>query len=261
MNNMNTLNGPHNMNNSYGKFNTNYINTQTNEDYWRDDVIANEHKSNYIIFVDGTDRDKSYYPNPYKLIVGLGSTGTKVAPYVDRPFRNVKYVKLHYVMLPRYIVYDLTVGGDGFRTYAPRTTGTFLAQYRYLLLRIKELDSHKTLSTGNNFKDECYILLRDSFDSDAVSDVWKVTQHTRVFNNNDLKNLTRLTIEIFDPNGNQIALQAVNGPTTAPISSTDINNPDITQTNFGSFVNNIEISLNIEVGVCESELNMPLNYR
>jgi len=243
---------------NYNNHTGNLLNSS--DGYFKNDIVSNEHKSNYVLFIDGGDRDKTVYSNPHKFTVSLGQTGTKISPYIDRAFKNIKYVKLNFVILPRNNLYDIVVS-DGFRTYTPTISGTFMAQYRYLLLRIKEITNQKTISTGNNLKNDCFMLVRETYDSDAISDVWRVVQNTRIFNDTDLRNLTKLTVELFDTNGNQIILRSTDGTTIAPISSTDINSPNSSQTNFGNYTNSIEMSLNIELGVCEAELNIPYQYR
>jgi hypothetical protein len=233
----------------------NYENDNAAE-LWQQEII-----SNYIINIDGVDRDVSYYPNPFKIIVAMGQTGTLINPYINKSFRNVKFVKLHYIILPRYILYQQTVNDSGYREYTILTTGTIMSCNRFLLLRIREITNLKTLSTGNNIKDECFMMIRNNFDSDAISDVWYIDQNIRIFNDSELKDFTKLTIEILDPTGNQLVLQYTDGTNIFPIPATDINNPDSTQTNFGNFTNSIDIRINLEFGVCEHALNTTKSYR
>jgi hypothetical protein len=192
--------------------------------------VVNEVITEYTIHIDSSDRDINAYPNPYQFTVSIGGAGSSVitqsqyvnqnnqsvlafanvaytgapGPRIDVPFRNVKYIKLKYVSLPRIITYkyteDSTTGKISYdRESLTASKSTILGNYRYLIMRIKEIANDNFYSTDANIKNNCFILYRDSNYYDAISDLWIATQPVKIFYDDDLKNLSRMTIEIFIP--------------------------------------------------------------
>lgn len=246
------------------------------------DNILSEIISEYTVHVDSKDRDITIYPNPYSFVVSLGgfsSNKTKDAngnpitvtgvpnPRIDMNFRNVKYIKLKYLMLPRYLVYNRAeiVDGSGYEYTIPNNgSTTILSNYRYLLLKIKEIKNDKLYSTDDS-KNDCFIIYRDSNYSDAVSDLWFATQPVKIFYDVGLKNLSKLTIQILTPNGDELRLQ-YSGDNSGNIQYDEVNgiiNDETTPSSdfYSNFGENIQTSMEFELGVCENQLNNQKNYR
>jgi hypothetical protein len=257
--------------------------------------IINEFVTEYSLHIESEDRDDRAYVNPFNFIVSLGGSGVSKEtnhfrgnrvtvstdvnrsyggnpePRIERSFKNVKYVKLKYLILPRLYKYNLNYtndpsGNPTIRTYSTinnGNSGTFLGDYRYLLLRVKELESQRSYSTGNNLRNECFILIRDKSGIDAISDLWIATQPTKVFYNSVLRSLTKLTLELLDPSGNQIFMKCIdqtNNNTLENIPLGDINAPNTLTSNFGIYANSVSMSMEFELGVCESEIDINKGY-
>jgi hypothetical protein len=232
--------------------------------------VVSEIVSEYTVHIDSIDRDTTIFPNPYKFIVSLGGPSAQnnslagvPNPRIDINFKNVKYVKLKYLMLPRNINYDRSVDASGNKTYAVATaTPTILANYRYLLLRIKEISNDKLYSTNDVIKNDCFVIYRDSNYNDAILDLWFATQPVKIFYDNGLKSLTKLTIEILTPDGDELRV-LYNG--TTKLSFTELNNDQSTDTpssNFHKkFYESVQTNMEFELGVCENQLNTQKNYR
>lgn len=245
------------------------------------------------VHIDSEDRDKDRFTNPFNFIITFGGVGTssktkhfrngralsnseatityggQPEPRIERNFMNLKYVRLKCVLLPRYVKYNVDVSGSDasgseYRTYSTVTVGgTLSALYRYLLLRIKELDNNRYYSSGNNFRSNCFILIKDKGPLDAITDVWISTQPLRTFYNSALKSLNRLTVELLDPSGNQIYFKSVDADTstTSNLDLDDLNNPNDDTSNFSTFSKSTSMSFELELGVCESEINIQKSYK
>lgn len=195
--------------------------------------IVNEIITEYTLHIDSCDRDINLYPNPYQFTVSIGGAGSSTitqtntnsinninnkngfmftsvsysgapGPRIDTQFRNVKYIKLKYITLPRIITYSYTSDLNGNnRVYSAlgltSPGSTILGNYRYLIMRIREIANDNFYSTNADIKNNCFILYRDSNYIDAVNDLWIATQPIKIFYDDDLKNLSKMTIEIFLP--------------------------------------------------------------
>ena len=178
----------------------------------------------YTLYIDSADRDTNVYKNPFVFTVSLGGAGYNMVnrshyvgnngalafqttpsagvppPRIDSDFKNIKYVKIKYLTLPRIIVYQYTIDGSGNKIYSPVLLGgTILGNYRYLIMRIKEIANNNMYATNDNIKNDCFILYRDSNYIDAINDIWIATQPIKIFYEDELRNLNKLTIEIFIP--------------------------------------------------------------
>jgi hypothetical protein len=305
--------------------------------------LLSEFITEYTINVDSADRNLTNYPSPYKFEISLGGAGTSTGringekttfegvpnPRIDMNFKNVKYVKLKYILMPKVMLYftetfrttptaapnqvkyydanhiNLTSTSIGFLTnnanppeyntlpkvylgdtinpldYSlyTKTKQHILANHRYLLLRIKELDNDKILTSTNSNRDNCFILYRDSNYHDAKNDLWVATQPTKIFYDDNLKNLSKLTIEILTPDGLEFKLKyyglsinpaepiLIDNYKSIPI--THIVNPTthLIEKNVqlndkeGDLFDASNINIEFEIGVCENQINTEKQYK
>jgi len=236
--------------------------------------VLSEIVTEYTVHIDSKDRDVAVYPNPYNFITFLGGPATRVVrgetisglpdPRIDVNFKNVKYIKLKYIMLPRNINYFVSEDSDGNKTYTvSMNNATILSTYRYLLLRIKDISNDKFFSTSNVVKNECFVIYRDSNYSDAINDLWFATQPIKIYYDNGLKNLSRLSIEILTPDGDQLKLYS--GSYATPIPYDEINEDnsesDPSSDFYTLFNKAVQTSMEFEIGVCENQINSQKNYR
>ena len=133
--------------------------------------LVNEILTEYIIHIDGADRDKNIFPNPFRYTVTLGGTGINTNqngeivsgspdPRIDRSYKNIKQIKIKYIILPKYYKFLYQKIAD-YETYTPNIDGTFLRNFRYLILKIKELDSDKINSTNSVCKPNTFVLYKN----------------------------------------------------------------------------------------------------
>lgn len=253
------------------------------------DPIVSEIVTEYTLHIDSNDRDTTLYPNPYKFSVSLGGSGSQTVkttsrdglittttsysgspnPKIDIQFKNLKYVKIKYLMLPRTILYKRT-DSSGVEYSVPSLvndgiSGTILANYRYLILKIKELDDDKLYSTNDIIRNNCFVLYRDSNYHDAINDLWIATQPVRIYYDNLLKNnLNKLTFEIMTPTGDEFRLKYYDPAATNTkinINYSEINNLTVNNNFYTDFTPIIQMSMEIEFGVCENQINTQKNYK
>ena len=319
--------------------------------------LLSEIITEYTINVDSADRDLTNYPSPYNFEISLGGAGTSTTrisdknnpgftvkttfggvpnPRIDMNFKNVKYVKLKYILMPKVMLYftetfrTTPTQGNQMKYYDAnhlnlnttvippvmgfhmddndppvlaqahpsvylgniinpsdysiytKTKQHILANYRYLLLRIKELDNDKTLTSTNSNRDNCFILYRDSNYHDAKNDLWVATQPTKIFYDDNLKNLSKLTIEILTPDGTPFELKyygdynlpnlpnanvQIDSPKPIPIThivnstTYQIEKNVLLNDKAGDLFDASNINLEFEIGVCENQINTEKQYR
>ena len=193
-------------------------------------------------------------------------------PRIDSDFKNVKYAKIKYLTLPKFIVYQYTIDTSGNKIYSPVILGgTILGNYRYLVMRIKEIANNNMYATNNNIKNDCFILYRDSNYIDAINDVWIATQPIKIFYEDDLRNLNKLTIEIFIPPTPQCnSLQPLrilevdnsgDTPQNIPMPFDILNGLDPKSDFYSKYGLNILPTIEIELGIYENQLNTTKTYR
>jgi hypothetical protein len=230
--------------------------------------VLNENVMDYTLYIDSGDRSTVSYPNPFNFIVSLGGAGSSTnatfnpqtqtyitntyngvpMPRIEKNFKNIKYVCIDKIFFGKNIVYDKV--GDVYTGLTPLSK-----KYRYLIVRIKELDNNKLLSTNINVKDDSFIIYRDKDLGGCNAEIWIAAQPKRTYLKSALKNLDRLSIEIIDNEGNQIQYTYKDNATgpEIPIPLSELTNP-ITSDNY-------QISMQITLGVFENDLNTNVNYR
>ncbi len=192
----------------------------------------------YYINIDSSDRKLEVFPSPFNFVVSFGGVGQTVerdakgrqiifeatpAPIIDRSFRNVKYIKLDYVILPRTLTVKINniSGSDesGKYDYSGTSDSSLpdnkngcvcllsndeenaLTKYKFIMLRIKEIASDRILGTNNNISSDTFILYPDKImGRDHI--MWLSTWSNRIYKTSLLANIDRLTIELLDPEGN-----------------------------------------------------------
>ena len=263
--------------------------------------ILNESIIEYTLYIDAGDRDIEVYKNPFVFSVSLGGAGYNMVnrskyvgnngalafettpcsgvppPRIDSDFKNVKYAKIKYLTLPRTIVYQYTIDSSGNYIYTPVTilsllgnSGTILGNYRYLIMRIKEIANNNMYATNDNIKNDCFILYRDSNYADAINDIWIATQPIKIFYDDDLRNLNKLTIEIFIPPTPQcnkleplriLSFDNTSGtPILTPISYNVLNGLDPKSNFYYQYGTNILPTMEFELGIYENQINTTKTY-
>ena len=234
--------------------------------------IFNETTLDNMLHIDSYDRDTTNYPNSFKFTVSLGGAGTsrekvydkdtktyKVvnysgvpSPRIQKNFMNVKQVTLDKIFFPQYIVYERSlVGGD----YKYTGLTTISSKYRYLILKIKELDNNRIYSTNDRVGDDSFVLYKDKDLGGSNTEIWLSSFCKRTFLKSALKNLDKLSIEIVDPDGNQVKIKY----TEAGGDGTEYDMPSTELT--GVNQERYEFVIHMTVTTIENDLATNVNYR
>ena len=236
-------------------------------------IMLNESQMDYMLHVDSYDRDTTAYPSQFKFVVSLGGSGTSTDrkynevtntftttkytgvpdPRIQRNFHNVKQVTLDKVFFPQYVVYTkTTVAGSD--TYTGRVT--FSNKYRYLILKIKELDNNRVYSTNDRVSDDSFIIYKDRDAGSCGTEFWMSSYNKRTFLKSALKNLDKLSIEIVDPEGNSVKTKYID---ECDASQTEHDMPlsELTSSRQPRY----EYAIQLTLTLCENEINTNVNYR
>jgi len=253
------------------------------------DQILDEHVVEYRIYIDSLDRDIITYPDPFSFTVKFNppsasriqheepidyknkSKGTKIvetrfeglpAPHITKEFKNVKYIKLENVILPKFNKLILKKTGDGFEF--DQTSN--LTNDRYVSLVIKELGQERYYSTSEGVtrispSGKCYtpptpfaLIVPDKYL--GFNFFTGIPYYgSKIYKNSDLGNITQLTIQFFDSAGLPIKvtdlftnddLQEYEFDNGEPLPITDLRHP---------LNKEIQINLSFVIGVVESQIN------
>jgi hypothetical protein len=229
----------------------------------------------YTIHVDSKNRDIEIYPNPYTFNISLGGTpsysSNKIknkdgsyssgiisgvpSPRIDLNFKNIKYFKLKYVMLPRNIIYEIdnTNLTPGNNYIVARTKSTILSNYRYLYVKIKELSNDKLYSTDDK-KNDCFIIYRDSNYNDSISDMWFATQPIKYYYDNTLKNLSKLTLQILTPSNEELRIKYNDNTGQYFLNYNELNNQTVNSDFYNLYNEDIQTSMEFEIGINETQI-------
>jgi hypothetical protein len=226
-----------------------------------------EQLTEYYLNIDSRDRDVSSNPNPFSIVVNFGGSAKSVerrhnstiayngtpGPIIDRKFSNVKFIKLDYVILPNY---------HGLEDVSTNCVLTDVSDYkltshRFLLIRIKELGCERILSTNPVQSDDTFLLYPDKFMGDNYT-MWLPTFGARIFPTSKLFNLSRLTLEILDPDGNLITVWDVNN--NSEINFRNLSNYGPQASYVRESCNSLGMNLAFIVGTIENEFNTNIKY-
>jgi hypothetical protein len=234
--------------------------------------LLNENYIDYIIHVDSGDRNTTVFPNPYNFVLNFGGAGPgknkyydsvgnfhkdsytgAPDPIIDRKFRNVKTVILDKIFFPKYIGYQ-RVGTDPDYDYSGNVT--LASKYRYVIVRIQELDNNRMYSTNNYVRDDSFVMYNDKTLGEAGVGIWLASPYKRAYLKSSLKNIDKFTIDIVDPKGNPIYPTYNNGTPTD--SDPKIPLEELTNSNTRD---QYEFQIHFIFSVLENELNTKANFR
>ena len=288
-NNMPTNKGSHNFNSAY-QINTPFIEKQDFRN--KNDLLHNNVNENllleqiieYNLNIDSEDRSLVAYPNPFNFTVTFGGHGnvseTKVflkknstnlgamnenkyenkkivyegtpGPIINKKFKNVKYLRLDYVILPKTNIINKNIAPPIPSDYLNDCISTedkdkLTQKYKYLILRIKEIKTDNILGTNKNLESDIFILYPDKL-MGKNHIMWLPTSGYRNYKNSNLENITRLTFEILTPKGETLFIYDENGNSINPATET---NELIKE----CINENMQASISIVLKVVENELN------
>jgi hypothetical protein len=234
--------------------------------------LFNESYIDYTIHVDSGDRTTSVFPSPYSFVLNFGGAGPgrnkyynaagvlqivdyngAPDPIIDRKFRNVKTVILDKIFFPKYIGYERIETNPIGPIYDYSGNVTLASRYRYVIVRIQELDNNRMYSTNNYVRDDSFVMYNDKTLGDANIGVWIASPYKRTYLKSALKNIDKFTINIVDPKGNPIVPTWDDAGTNKPIPQSELEN-EATRDKYN-------FQIHFIFSVLENELNTKPNFR
>lgn len=234
--------------------------------------LQSEFLVEYIIDIDSKDRDSSVFQDPFKYTVTFAPVTRGVdkreewidpsnkslgkhmvstiyqgnsAPYISKAFKNIKYIRVDSVILPKYssIVYD------NINEWSLDTTKN-LSEDRYIVMKLKNIDSRYNLSTNTTVESSGVKLIPDIIPPTG-NFYYAVPANgnniIKTYNMSLLGNLDRLYIEFYDSDG--IQLKYTDLDSSKPL--TDVRNPNN---------KNLQNNITLIFGVVENELSTEVKF-
>ena len=227
----------------------------------------------YQLWIDSVDRSYDTYPNPFKFVTLFGGSGAQTinkkvlfkntqtgnqtvanekiyfdgtsSPVIDRKFKNMKYIKLDHVLLPRTNVVNIDQSFNAEPSHNPLHN---LDRYRYLIVKIKELSSEFTYSTNSIIGNDSFVIYKDCCCGQST-DMWcPESSASKIYLNSNLGNLDRLTLTIMDPKGNVLAVTDQHG------------NPIKSDCGILQQMDSLNCLYSFLVGIYENEMNTAIKY-
>lgn len=235
------------------------------------DNVLLENITEYQINIDSNDRKISVYPNPFKFTVNFGGVGSQVieskfnsgsnektyfegtpSPLINRSFKNVKYIKLDYLILPKIIT--LHNCNNNYEFDYNQKNVLHLSSYGYLIIKIKELSSGRIMGTNTNISNNSFIIYPDKCLGHNFI-MWTTSNGSRIFNNSSLGNLERLTFSFHSPDGKQLSFMDSNGKEIDFRIMDKPRKDDILISSLKKIEHELKCYISVLVGVVENEIN------
>jgi hypothetical protein len=262
----------------------NLIHNNINENLLVEQIIE------YTLNIDSMDRSLVAYPNPFNFSVTFGGHGPTVdkqtfvrknvnisnkqnvdnfevqnikyegtpGPVINRKFKNVKFFRLDYIILPKTNIIKLIDPSQNSISSSECILDSCLStidtdrlakKYKYLVLRIREISCDNILGTNRYLENDTFILYPDKImGSDHI--MWLPTTGSRTYKNSSLENLNKLTFEILTPKGELLYVLDTNG------NAVNINTLGDSQSCLKNCIEEtIQCTIALILGVIENELN------
>jgi hypothetical protein len=183
--------------------------------------------------------------NPYEISIYFGKNNSFYKKndqfvfysnecYINRDFKNVKYIKILNCIVPRIYNYDTTASELKF------------TDMRFLLLRVDCNYDNNILSTKSELSHK-FIKMKLKYNpsnEDKFIIFEPIVQEIQYnFKNSDLRKLDRLTLSLYDDNYNPLKLFLPLDPICVC-----------------EFIKNHSINFNIEIGVYNNEIPSSVNF-
>jgi len=245
--------------------------------------ILNDYITEYKIHVSSADRDTGQFPSPFNMRVVFGNEQTN--PAIPIKFKTIKYVNIDSLVLPRTIsidtsfiniltsVYDIYPTGTSYTTnshtaHAANNNMTILANRRYLILKILELNTDQNLGSSIWYTRDTMLLTPD-YSTGFDNVVWKPLHNSRIVNpSSSLKPISTLTLALYDENGTPLNLYDNSGNPLIGTGSTTIGGlsylnyvSQYSSTASVSYTNGVDqVLYNLTIGAVDCEITTQPNF-
>lgn len=244
-----TLGNPNSFNNNF-KLNHSLIEQQQNTNLhntMHDNLhnnIKNESIKEFQITVDSIDRNINLYPDPFTFKLTMSNASFNVindgkeekyfySPNINRNFRNVKYIKIDSIVMPKY--YDTTTSSN-------TTTDYDITKERFILLRFNNINNTSQLGT-NDISNSPSILFYPKHEYGNFVLFKPVNNNSNIIyvNDNNLINLNNIEFEFFKGDYKKLEFKNKTQQTSLNVDK--------------------QVVINLRVGIIENSVNTEINYR
>lgn len=222
----------------------------------------------HFINIDSKDRDAAINANPFSYTVYFGTPSSSYhydkktnkktyivnqsKPAIRTEMKNVKMVKINSLIMP---LYTKIIKNSVTNEYTLDKQDC-LTKYRYLMMRIREFSSEDVLGT-NEYLDTSFVI--SVFDTVKDYYICYLPHPLKIFPNSSLRNITKLTIDFFTPEGELLDIQIVdeNGNTVHERFDTSEQNYKNLNNAYNPYFQHL---LSLIVGTVNCELNTKIKY-
>lgn len=190
--------------------------------------LKTENLVDYTIHINSINRDLLSYPSPFTFTTTFGglshyeyqnlnksgmlvSMKGTIEPNIERNLLNIKAITLNNVYLPRTNIIITEINADPeipiIYKLSDHDDHAFNRK-RFMIIKIKELNTPRILSTGNPIGNNCFVI---NFDKGRMEQIWFSNCCTMTFPNSLLKKIDKLTLQLCDDEGNEVKLLNTDG--------------------------------------------------
>ena len=218
--------------------------------------VMNEHIVEYQVFVDSSN--SSTYLDPFSFTVYFGDNVGKDYLKISKDFRNVKYINLEYVFLPKSNIIHIPTEEDPiYYMMVADEDGLMRSTHRFLYTQIDELSTDKVYMTANSSGSNSRLMMfPDRNIGGLYSNLWYPKLNSRVYPGSMLQTFSRLTIKICDEDGDKLESYDQDG-NVINLQQLMLNNPseDLIAT-----YKEMNINLALKIAVVSCELNTSTSF-
>jgi len=164
------------------------------------DNLLHEYIKEYTIILDSKARDPRIYPSPYKysILVNQNNSSDR-SGIILKELKNVKYIKVESVILPRKWK---VVNSEGEPEFDDNTDAL---NDRFVMLKLSNLVSNNVYSNNQRITKDEVLLTRSKVDNENFFKAKSLNMGYEIFyDNNNLGNITRFDIEFTTDDGDNL---------------------------------------------------------
>jgi len=204
-------------------------------------IIISEQIREYRVNINSADRNITTYPNQFNFKVLFGGTGVNT-PIIPRAFKNVKYIKLDEVRLPK--AFHIEESGDEW-VISTDTDYQFINEM-YIVVKIPELGRSNVYGTRSSLSDNSFVLIYDKV-LGAYYTLYLTSNNIYTYPDDGLIDLNNMSIQLMNKDG---TIYEINDKSTS-VAVTDVRNPLNAK---------LQMGLSFIIGVMQNEIDTDTTY-
>jgi hypothetical protein len=205
-------------------------------------IMLAEQIREYRININSADRNITTYPNQFNFKVKFGGVGTNT-PIIPRVFKNVKFIKLDEVRLPK--AFHIEDSGGGNWVVSTGTDYQFINEM-YVVVKIPEIGRNNVYGTRSSLSDNSFVLIYDKVLGEYYTD-YLTSNNVYSYPDDGLIDLSNMTIQLMNVDG---TIYEINDKSTS-VAITDVRNPLNAK---------LQIGLSFIIGCMQNEIDTDTTY-